>query len=52
VLVRGVVHEKVCDDPYPPLVGLLDQLDGIGEVPVLRKDRPEIADVVAAVAQR
>ena len=49
---RGVVHDQVGDDPDAPLVGLLDQLDGVGQVAVLGQDGPEVADVVAAVAQR
>ena len=52
VLVGGVVHDQVGDDPHAPLVGLLDQLDGVGQVAVLGQDGPEVADVVAAVAER
>ena len=52
VLVAGVVHDQVGDDPDAPPVGLLDQLDRVGQVAVLGQDGEEVADVVAAVAQR
>ena len=52
MLVAGVVHDQVGDDADAALVGLLHQLDGVGQVAVLGQDGPEVADVVAAVAQR
>ncbi len=52
VLVAGVVHDQVGDDPDAPPVGLLDQLGDVGQLAVLGQDRPEVADVVTAVAQR
>ena len=51
VLVAGVVHHQVGDDADAAAVGLLDQLDGVGQVAVLGQDGEEVADVVAAVAQ-
>jgi hypothetical protein len=52
VLVAGVVHDQVGDDPDTALVRLLDQLDEVGDVPVLRQDPQVVRDVVAAVAER
>ena len=52
MLVGGVVHDQVGDDAQAPLVGLLHQLDRVGQVAVLGQDGPEVADVVAAVAER
>ena len=50
MLVRCVVHDQVGDDPQSPLVSLLDQFDGVGQVAVLGQHRPEVTDVIAAVA--
>jgi hypothetical protein len=52
VLVGRVVHHHVRDHPDAPLVRLLDQDDGVRDVAVLGQGREEVADVVAAVAQR
>ena len=52
VLVAGVVHDQVGDDPDAPLVRLVDQRDEIADVAVLGQHGHEVGDVVAAVAQR
>ncbi len=50
VLVGGVVDDQVGDDPDAPPVGLLHEPHGVAELAVLREDREELGDVVAAVA--
>ena len=52
VLVAGVVHDQVGDDPDAALVRLLDQLDEVADGAELGQDRGEVGDVVAAVLQR
>ena len=52
VLVAGVVHHEVGHDADAPLVGLVHQLDHVGQDAVGRVDGEEVADVVPAVAQR
>jgi len=52
MLVAGVVHDQVGDDPDAALVSLFDQLDEVPDVPELGEYQHEIRDVVAAVAQR
>jgi hypothetical protein len=52
MLVTGVVHDQVRDDPDAPLMGLLDQLHEVPDVPVLGQDLHVVGDVVPAVAQR
>jgi hypothetical protein len=43
VLVAGVVHDQVGDDPDAALVRLLDQLDEVGDVAVLGQDPQVVA---------
>ncbi len=50
VLVAGVVHDEVGDDPHAALVGLFDQFDEVAEVTELGQDREVVGDVVPAVA--
>ena len=52
MLVAGVVHDQVGDDPDAALVRLLDELDEVADGAELRQDRGEVGDVVAAVLQR
>ena len=52
MLVAGVVHDQVGDDPDAPLVRLVDERDEIADVPVLAEHGHEVGDVVAAVAKR
>ena len=52
VLVAGVVHHHVGDDPHVAPVRLLDQLHHVAQRAVLGQHGEEVADVVAAVAQR
>ena len=49
---RGVVHDEVGDHAHPALVRLLDERLEVVDRPVVRVDREEVGDVVAAVAQR
>ena len=48
----GVVHHEVGDHAHPALVRLLDELAEVLDRPVVRVEREEVRDVVAAVAQR
>ena len=50
--VRRVVHDQVGDDPDPPAMSLLEQLDEVVHRAELGQHRTEIPDVVPAVAQR
>ncbi len=52
VLLAGVVHDQVGDDPDAPLVRFVDEYDEVADVPVLAQHLHEVGDVVAAVAQR
>ena len=52
MLVAGVVHHQVGHDADAPAVGLLHQLDGVGQVAVLGEDGEEVGDVIAPVPQR
>ena len=52
VLARGVVHDEVGDDAHPPLVRCLDECRELVERAELGRDREEVGDVVAAVAER
>ena len=52
VLVAGVVHDQVGDDPDPPPVGVVHQLGHVSYLSVLGQDGPVVRDVVTAVAQR
>ncbi len=52
MLVAGVVHHEVGDDPDSPAVGVLHQGDEVVEVPDVGRDRQEVTDVVATVVQR
>ena len=52
VLVRGVVHDQFGDHPQPALMGLFQEFLEVVERAVIGVDRPEIGDVVAAIAQR
>ncbi|CAM5693532.1 hypothetical protein SGLAM104S_08783 [Streptomyces glaucescens] len=52
VLVAGVVHDEVDDDPHAPLVGGVDELHEVGEVAELRQHRRVVGDVVPAVPER
>ncbi len=52
VLVAGVVHDEVGDDPHAALVGFFDELHEVAEVTELGQDREVVGDVVPAVAQR
>lgn len=52
MLVAGVVHHQVGDDPHAALVRFIDQFHEISEIAKIRKDLHEIGDVVPAVAQR
>ena len=52
VLVAGVVHHEIGHDADAPLVGLVHQLDHVGQDAVGGVDRKEVTDVVPAVAQR
>jgi hypothetical protein len=47
-----VVHDQVGDDAHPALVRLVHELHEVAEVAELRQHLHEVADVVAAVAQR
>ena len=51
VLVGGVVHHQVGDDPHAALVRLLEEQHRVADVAVLREHGEEVGDVVAAVAQ-
>ena len=52
MLVGGVVHHQVGDDPDAPAVGLLEELGDVVDLAGLGQHGEEVADVVAAVAQR
>jgi hypothetical protein len=52
MLIAGVVHDQVGDDAHAPLVGFLDEFDGVAERAIVRQDGEEVADVVAAIPQR
>ena len=52
MLIRRVVHDEVGDHSHVSLVGRVDELHEVVEVPVLGKDRIEVGDVVAPVLQR
>ncbi len=52
VIARGVVHHQVGDHADPTLVRGLDEVAHVVDRPVVRLDREEVRDVVAAVAQR
>ena len=52
VLVAGVVHDQVGDDPDAALVRLLDQFDEVADRAEVGQDGREVCDVVPAVAQR
>ena len=52
VLVGAVVHDEVGDDPHAALVRRVDELDEVADVPNSGSTAREVADVVAAVAQR
>jgi hypothetical protein len=47
-----VVHHHVGDDPDAPAVGLVEEPGDVVDVTRLGQHRVELADVVAAVAQR
>ena len=51
VLVAGVVHHHVGDDPDAPAVGLVEERLDVVERARLGQHGEEVADVVAAVAQ-
>ncbi len=51
VLVAGVVHDEVGDDPDAAPVGVLQEADQVADRPVVGMDVEEVADVVAAVAE-
>ena len=50
--LRGVVHHQVGDDPDAPLVGGVEQRDEVVDGAEFGQHLVEVADVVAAVAQR
>ena len=50
VLVAGVVHHQVGDDPDAAAVGVLQEGHQVADAPVVGVDVEEVADVVAAVA--
>jgi hypothetical protein len=52
VLVAGVVHHEVGDDPYAARVRLRDQLAEVLDRAELGQHRGVVGDVVPAVAQR
>ena len=52
VLVAGVVHDEVRDDPDPPAMRVVHDRDEVVDAAELGRDRQEVADVVAAVVQR
>ena len=52
VRVGGVVEDEVGDDADVALVGFLEEIDEVVDRAELRQHRTEVADVVAAVAQR
>ena len=52
VLVAGVVHHEVGDDPDAAAVGVLEERDEVADAPVVGMDVEEVADVVSAVAER
>ena len=52
VLVAGVVHHQVGDDPDAPAVGVLQEGHQVADAPVVGVHVEEVADVVAAVAHR
>ncbi len=52
VLVAGVVHDQIGDDPDAAFVSLLDEIDEVADGPELGQDRGEVGDVVAAVLER
>ena len=52
VLVAGVVHDEVGDHPDAPAVGVLQEGHQVADAPVVGVDVEEVADVVAAVAER
>ena len=51
VLVAGVVHHEVGDDPDAAAVGILQERHQVADAPVVGVDVEEVADVVAAVAE-
>ena len=52
VRIRGVVHDQVGDDADAAAVGRVEQLDEVVDGAELGQHLVEVADVVAAVAQR
>ena len=51
VLVAGVVHHEVGDDPDAAAVRVLQERHQVADAPVVGVDVEEVADVVAAVAE-
>ncbi len=51
VLVAGVVHDEVDDDAHAPLMGGVDELHEVRQVPEFGEYGGVVGDVVTAVAQ-
>jgi hypothetical protein len=49
MLVRGVVDDKVDDDPQPPVLGLVQKLGEVAEGADARVHAVVVADVIAVV---
>jgi hypothetical protein len=52
VLVAGVVHDQIGNDPDTPAVGILQEGDEVADAPVVGVHVEEVTDVVAAVPER
>lgn len=52
MLVAGVVHDQVRDNPHSAFVRFVDQLDEVPEIPEIRENLHKVGNVVSAVFKR